>query len=332
VSTVEALLQPVGPDGASGPDLEYDPEFLALVQLARGKPEQQFGEKLIPAQEPNWGEVRDAAASVLARSKDLRVAMLWLRGETHISGYDGFMSGLKLVHGLLDAFWDTVHPALEDDGDATMRVNSLAALNDASAVLRDVRRAVIGSRRGADALRVRDVELALGKAEPAKDETVPTEIGVRQAIEKLMGEDPTLAERLSGVEKTITAMEALVDERSGAGAGIDLAALRRLARTVAMAVPAAQTTDAGASESEAVPQGGGANYSGAIRSREDALRALDQVCDWLLRAEPTNPAPLVIQRARRLMTMSFIDIMRDVAPSGMDQVISLIGFDPSARN
>ena len=54
--------------------------------------------------------------------------------------------------------------------------------------------------------------------------------------------------------------------------------------------------------------------------REDALRALDRVCDFLGRSEPTNPAPLLIRRAQRLMTMPFMDIIRELAPDSTSRV------------
>ncbi len=69
---------------------------------------------------------------------------------------------------------------------------------------------------------------------------------------------------------------------------------------------------------------------GEIRSRDDALRLLDKVSEFLERNEPTNPAPLLIRRARRLMTMSFVDIMREMAPEGMDSIEKIAG--PTGNN
>lgn len=329
MSSVESLVQPVDPQAPAGPNLEYDPEFLALLQLARGKPEQQFGEKVIPAQEPNWAEVLEGAQALLGRTKDLRVAVLWLRGAANTKGYDGFLDGLALIHALVSGYWDTVHPALdaEDHDDPTMRLNALAAMNDSSAVLQDVRRSALGGRRGADALRVRDIELALGKAEPGPDEVQPTLAGVQTALAKLIEADSALRDRLLGAEGQLLSIETLIAEKTGASAGINIDALRKLVSCVAQAMPEAAAESGAATEAGFTAAGPASRHGGAVRSREEALRALDQVCEWLQRSEPTNPAPLVIRRARRLMTMNFLDIVRDVAPSGIDQVLSLIGTD-----
>src|SRR5262249_658767 len=40
---------------------------------------------------------------------------------------------------------------------------------------------------------------------------------------------------------------------------------------------------------------------GEIRSRDDAVRMLELVCNYLERNEPSNPAPLFIRRAQRLI-------------------------------
>lgn len=332
MTAIEALLAPVDSQNPSGPDLEYDPQFLALTQLARGKPEEQYGSKLIPAQEPNWAEVSDAAQALLARSKDLRVAMLWLRGATNVGGYDGFVDGIALMHGLLEQFWDSVHPQLDaaDGNDPTMRLNALAGLVEPTQVLRDLRQAALGGQRGADALRVRAIELALAGAEPAKGETAPTEAGVRQALASLVAADAALAARLQAADHGLRAIEALIDEHTLSAASINLQPLRKLTAMVAAAIPAPSSTGASA-DAPGAPGGaagpGPGGLGGSIRSREDALRALDLVCEWLTRTEPSNPAPLVIRRAQRLMTMGFMDIMRDLAPSSVEQVLKLVGSE-----
>ena len=73
---VDAWLQPL-PDEAEpcGKDLEYENEFLELTKAAQGKPETQFG----PGEAPNWREVREMAEALMERTRDLRVALLWVR-------------------------------------------------------------------------------------------------------------------------------------------------------------------------------------------------------------------------------------------------------------
>src|SRR5260221_591329 len=49
---LEPLLSPLPGDAPCGADLEYDPAFLALQLAGPGKPEQQYRDTGIPAEEP----------------------------------------------------------------------------------------------------------------------------------------------------------------------------------------------------------------------------------------------------------------------------------------
>jgi len=50
-----------------GPNLEYDESFMSLMNAAAGKPEQQYGDTVIPAEGPDWPTVRELALA-LART------------------------------------------------------------------------------------------------------------------------------------------------------------------------------------------------------------------------------------------------------------------------
>ncbi len=51
---LETLLAPVSPDDQCGADLEYDASFSEIDRLSQGKPEQQIGTTIVPAEEPDW--------------------------------------------------------------------------------------------------------------------------------------------------------------------------------------------------------------------------------------------------------------------------------------
>ena len=65
--------------------------------------------------------------------------------------------------------------------------------------------------------------------------------------------------------------------------------------------------------------------TGEIRSREDVVRALDKICSYYERHEPSSPLPLLLQRCKRLATMSFIEIVREMVPDGLSQVEVIAG-------
>jgi len=328
---VDELLAPMGDASPCGDDLEYDPAFVALEGAARGKPEQQFGDTVIPAEEPDWRSVHEQALELAQRTRDLRVAVLLARSGARVHGIGAYVDGLTLIAGLLDQHWLHVHPMLDaDDGDdPTMRMNALSPLVDAEAGLADLRHAAVGT--GRHALNVRQIELAFGKVDPRPGEATFSPDGVAQALTGFDAAAPGLLDTLARVGAELGRIEGVIADRIGSAASPEMAPLRAIAKGLASAARSA----GGASSAESAAEDATSNDGGSVHrqnaapgtlgSREDVLRTLDRVCDWLERNEPTNPAPLLIRRAQRLMKKNFLDIIRDLAPDGIDQVEKIAG-------
>src|SRR5579883_2178968 len=124
---IAALLEPISADSPSGEAIEYDAQYIELETAARGKPEQELGDTIVAAEEPDWREVERIALELCARSKDLRVAVYLARAGLKLEGLAGFAAALELIKGYVGEFWPTVHPQLdpEDDNDPSARINSL---------------------------------------------------------------------------------------------------------------------------------------------------------------------------------------------------------------
>ena len=325
---VEALLAPVSEASPCGEDLEYDAAFLELEEAARGKPEQEYGNTLIPAQDPDWRAMQSQAQALSQRTRDLRVAMMLLRGATRVDGVAGFVPAVRLVHGLLERHWDGVFPRLDaaDNDDPTMRLNALAPLAALGAVLADVRAAAIGPQR--NGLTARSIELALGKGDPRPGEAVMSEANAVQALTDAEAAEPGLLAALAGAHDAVTGIQAVLDSRAGAANGPDLRPLRVLTQCLAQAAAAArgETTEAAPAAANA-PAGGVPERSapGSITSRDDAIKMLERVCEWLERSEPSHPAPLLIRRAQRLLSKNFFEIIQDLAPDGLKDVERIAG-------
>ncbi|WP_157269354.1 type VI secretion system protein TssA [Azohydromonas aeria] len=329
---LESLSAPLAGEAPCGANLEYEPAFLALQEAGAGRPEQQYGDTLIAAREPDWPAVRDQALALCALTRDLRLAVWLVRSGARLQGLAAAVQGLELVRLLLERHWEHVHPQLDasDDDDPTARLNALLPLLHADAGLADLRAARLGSARVA--VSVRDIELALGRAEPLPGEPVPTEDGVLQGVAAALAATPALRGHMLAGEVTVQGLSRAIDSRLGVARALDFNPLLRLMHVVAQAacrVPAPQAGPVAparvAADEEAPTPLAAAAAPGAITSREDAVRALQRVCDWLEQHEPSHPAPLLIQRALRLMSKNFIEIIRDLAPDGLGQVQKLAG-------
>ncbi len=327
---IESLLAPLAGDPPCGVNLEYDPAFQTLQEAASGKPERQYGSTIIAPEPPDWPAVREQALALAARTRDLRVAVWLARGAARVDGLAGAVQGLQLLRGLLERYWETVHPRLdpEDGNDPTARLNALSALSHDDG-LADLRAAGLTRARGA--VTVRDIELAFGRVEALPGESAPTEAGVTPAVAAAQAQSPALVAAMAGGLEAALGIAKLLETQLGAAQAPDLAPLTKLLRCVALAGRRAQgepATDLDAA-GNAEP-GAGANVAarpvGAIQSREDAIRALQRVSEWIERNEPSNPAPLLIQRAQRLMKKNFLEIIRDLVPEGLGQIEKLAGL------
>ena len=129
----------------------------------------------------------------------------------------------------------------------------------------------------------------------------------------------------------------LVDERVNTGDAPDMERLGSVLKPVAQGIErmiSASTADGVGEASDyggveaATPGAARGGISGQVGSREDARRALERVCEYLERHEPSNPASLFARRAQRMLDMNFLDIMRELSPDSMHQLETLTGTKP----
>lgn len=345
VIDIEELLSEVAADAPCGEDLEYDPAFAELEKLAQGTPERQYGGTIIPAEPPDWRGVRETALALLYRTRDLRVAVYLARSLLDTDGLPGFAEGLALVEGLIERYWDDIYPRLdpEDDYDPTLRVNTIVALCDLETTLRSLREMPLVSSRALGRFSLRDVQIAAGVLTPVATEGTepPTQARIDgafqdAALEDLQATAVAVVDAVARVER----IEAVLTDRIGVTEAPDLSALtgilkeirqvlaeplqRRGAGLIAGEAATAETVAAGLPG--AVAGEGQRLVVGEIASREDAIRMLDKICEYFNRYEPSSPVPFLLKRAKTLVTKDFMEILLDVAPSGLDQANLIFGI------
>jgi type VI secretion system protein ImpA len=62
-----------------------------------------------------------------------------------------------------------------------------------------------------------------------------------------------------------------------------------------------------------------------IGSRDDVVKCLDLVITFYDRTEPSSPIPHLARRVRRMVHMDFMELMEDLAPSGLKEFRLLAG-------
>jgi type VI secretion system protein ImpA len=359
VIDVQKFLEPVTADSPSGENLEYDPSYTEMERAALGKAEQQFGDTVIAAEEPDWRELKTHAEELLGRTRDLRVALHFARSLLHTSGIQGFADGLAILQGLVERYWDSVHPQLDpDDGnDPVIRVNTIAALCDPSSTLREVRDAILVRSRGIGNFSYRDVLMAQGELPPPTGGTKPEMSNIDGAfadcsLDELQATADAVKESLAateGIENYITDQVGTSNAPSLSDLSDMLRSMARLLkdrltnRGVSDAPPAEDEAEAELAENPQEQNGAAtgaqtpaeraapARLTGEINSREDVIRAIDKICDYYKRYEPSSPVPLFLNRAKRLASKSFLEILRDMTPEALSQALAIGGIADGAE-
>ena len=340
------ILTALDPRLPCGEDLEYDAEFLQLQQAAVERSEQQFGSTIIPAQPPDWREVEKLARGLLERTRDVRIMGYLTQAWTEVRGLTGYADGVTLVADTLERYWDAVHPRLDsvDDDDPMPRINALASLGDHAGCarsarssrlvngvhgqlsLRDAESLLDGSRSDPDFYpggRARLIE-HLRQAWLQQDDDLVALSAAAQALRRIqqqvgdkLGQEwvPDYASILRTLD---VVMQALGDNAPTANADT-LSGDARNADHVEASVgsAAAPTPSLSAPAVAAAPV---MRWQDAqIQSREEAAAMLAKVCAYFEVHEPSHPAPYLIRRAQQLISMSFHDIIKNLAPQGLEQ-------------
>jgi len=364
---IDKLLEPVSEAEPCGPNLEYDPAYTEIERLAQEVPEQQYGDTIIPAKEPDWGAVKTGCRELLGRTKDLRVAVHLLHATLRVGGLAEFCEVLRLIEGYVERFWPTIHPQLdpEDDNDPTMRVNCLAALCDVGTVISPLRLTPLVFSRVVGAFNRRDIAIAYGEIpkperpnqgrdsedsdESEKDKTPDKQVidGAFQScdqekLQQFRDAAAAGAQSTRKIESTVTSEIGASQMRSLAALAKELDGIHKILAEQAKRVIAAVAAPEEAAESaEEAPQSDAASNSGGpavkrgglvqdwnaeILNREDSIRMLEKVCQYYEKHEPSSPLPLLLRRAMRLSSKSFLDILFDVSPDGLGQAEALGGM------
>jgi type VI secretion system protein ImpA len=282
--------------------------------------------------------VRERSAGLFARTKDLRLAVLLSRALCRVEGLPGLALGLALIDALVERFWDDLHPRLdpEDNRDPTMRINALQDLGSRERLVEDLRAAPLVQSRVFGTLTYRVMEIAEGRASPPPG-TKPLD---RAAVEATF-QDCDLEGLKASAEAAAAALGrlGLLTARLGERLPGDrlpafepLSALlstiaRPLSAHLALRLPAALPPQGPGPQADAAAPSAPSRAAdpAEIDSREAVVRTIDRICDYYSRCEPSSPVPLLLLRARRLATGSFVDIVRDLAPGAVGEIERVCG-------
>jgi type VI secretion system protein ImpA len=324
----ELLLQPITPDRPCGENLE-DTALLAAFDAFRlfgqGRaldappdPEEKGAPK-----PPEWREIRQKALDALAKSKDLRLLAHLGTAVLRTDGLPAFSDTLNIASQWLTTYWSQIYPLVDED--AVLRRNALNCFADPMAVVDGLRRVPLVSSRQHGTFSLRDIDLATGQVPPRDGDPRVDEDQINAAFAGMPLDELTeLHESVAGAVGALRSIDASMRDAAGSEAtpsfdplSTQLVKIDRVLRAQLALRPGAvgdMTTSDG--ESAAGSAGG---VVGVIRSRQDAIRALDAVAAFFRQTEPSSPIPLFLERAKRLVSKDFLEVLADVAPEAVAQ-------------
>lgn len=321
------LLNPIAGDNPAGADLRYDPVYEKIKEARREDDDAPQGEWQHARKVADWPLVIKLAGDALAtRSKDLQLAA-WL-GEAMLrrEGFGSFRATLDVTRGLLDKYWETVYPEVED-GDLEMRAAPLewmglkleipvkmAAINRAGhTYLQYAEARSIGTEQEADgdsAKRTKREE-AIAARKPTIEEFDKAFADTPKAFVKQLASD------VAGTIESLQALDDFSRDKFGDAAPSFLKlrdVLQEEQRVVGQLLARKLEQDPDPVEAAPVAVAGAADASGTALGtpgdgarvlsaepvdRNDAASRVISAARFLRRTEPLSPASYLMLRALR---------------------------------
>ncbi|WP_290004337.1 type VI secretion system protein TssA [Faucicola atlantae] len=321
--------------------MEYDSRLLELQRLSEGKPEQQYGDVIIEAEEPDWSAMEKLANQLLSDTKDLSVFCLYTQAITAKYGLEGFKVGCEIIDENLDKYWSEVYPKLVDEDnefDPYYRINALSLLLSDSGILKQLNNAYLltnGLSNTAITIRQalnilqdsQSVDYPGGKERlildirVSKDANKPELVALQDAYERLNHIEAIYNEQLpneqtpsfDAIKKPIATILSYVENQPKLETNDNRLTDSSQVATIPVALAVSSTMDSNAWRNT------------KLSNRKDVELVLEKVCLYFEEFEPSHPAPLFIRRIQRLMNMDFYDIIKDMTPNSLETLDILIG-------
>lgn len=217
----EDLLDPIPGENPSGESLRYAPVYDQIKEARREDDDVAQGEWQHERKKADWPLVVKLAGEALAKkSKDLQLAAWLTEAMLRREGFAGLEASLGVISGLLETFWDTLYPEIED-GDLEMRA---VPLDWVGSRLDDALKQAPLTRSGLDFRAYRDSRAVPYETDTAKAEQRAEAIGegklTPEEFDQAVDETPRefYEKRKAEIDaclERVAALESFCDERFG---------------------------------------------------------------------------------------------------------------------
>ena len=357
VLNLEELMAPIPGENPCGENLLYAGLHDQVREARRAEDALPQGDWEREVKVADWHKVVHLATDALSgKTKDLQVAAWLAEALIKLHGFPGLLDGLKLMSGLMELYWDRVYPEMEE-GDLDARANACSFFDRQTAyALKEatITNSAVGlnysyfqweeSKRFdiPDDLSQYDSDAATrlnALKEQAEQEHRVTSQQWHMALNasRRAFYEETFA-LLKSCGEEFTRLDGMMDEkfqRQTPGLGAlkksleDVESLiEKIVKEKRLLEPDAVSAEEVAEGEAGVAEGGPAGATGPIRSRQDALRRLEQVAEYFRKMEPHSPVAYLVERAARWGQMSLESWLNEVIkePGALEQLRDTLGL------
>lgn len=317
---LEELLAPVSDEAPAGPDLAYDAERGTIEQAFESSVSIDTSGEATAAAEVDWRPIISLIEQQSARTKDVWLAVYLCRAGARSGQLDLIETGALYLAGLLERYWENVHPQLEEYG-FQGRKGPCESLARRSEFLAPLERTPLLAHPRFGHFSGGDFERFRAGAEAAEGYGMFRSALADTPEETLMG----IVASLDAVTAAIRRADAVLTANAEGDTGANFQPTYDLLGQMKRAVQSFTSTPAPAqAESDVAAEPGAASspgprIAGRVESREDVIKALDAIADYYRRREPTSPVPVALQRAREWVNLDFLALIEDIAPTALDE-------------
>ena len=351
VLDIEALLAPLATGDGAGEDVRPDYSPNSIYQRIRTqRNDARAGERAIDGGDPDanpaavqsaWREVKKLGVECLSgASKDFEIAAWMTEALVRLDGLKGLADGAAVIAGLCQQFWQNGHPALDGEDGVEGRSAPIGGLSGEGAdgtVMAPIRNYTLfhrGDGTPCDLFTWKRAEETAALADQArKEQRLAAGVPDFDALQNEARADIATIRAAGDAARAAAAAWSAMDAALTAALGADAPSTRRVSEALAAIIEistriagapsapvAAEATDsAGEGDGATAPAAvaGGAAVAAApraLRTREDAIKQLEEIADFFRKTEPHSPLAFTLDDAVRRARMALPDLLAEILP------------------
>jgi type VI secretion system protein ImpA len=305
----------------------------------------EAGERPAPAQ---WGPVSRLAIALLqTQAKDLEAASWLTEALLRTDGLEGLAAGFQVMAGLVETYWDDLHPLPDDEGMAR-RVATVAGLNGEGAdgtLIQPLRKIPLFPLASGEALAFwqyqQSAELVTMAEDARREQRLSAGVTPFDTVENAARANiPMLKHVRQSARACLAAWQAVEAAFDNNAEAPPVGRVRDLLDEIASVaeryagpevmeteIDTVATSDVAGPTIAGLP---GLAAGGRVSTREEAFRMIEEVADFFHRTEPHSPLAYTLREAVRRGRLTWSELLEEIVPDVDHRaaILSSLGIRP----